>query len=267
MALAHPRPEPPPDDSDVDALRARLAAREAELAELRREFEQFAYGVSHDLRAPLRAIDSFGVLLGRALGDDSPPAAREHLARVLGASRRLGGLLEALLDLSRAGRNRLQVQPVDMSLLAEWAAAELQEAEPGREAEFDIQPGLAAHGDEPLLRHVLQRLMHNAWKFAEPGQPVRITLEGEHVGDRLHLRIRDAGRGFDMRYSEKLFTPFQRLHGPEEGAGHGMGLAIARRIIERHGGRIRAESTPGQGTTFHIELPDHPAPASEAPAT
>ena len=266
MALATPTPEPPPDASDAAALRARLAAREAELAELRREFEQFAYGVSHDLRAPLRAIDSFGQLLGRELGDDMPPAAREHLARVLGASARLGGLLEALLDLSRAGRNRLHVQPVDMSLLAEWAAAELQEAEPGREVVFDIQPGLAAHGDEALLRHVLQRLLHNAWKFAEPGQPVRITLEGEHAGDRLHLRVRDAGRGFDMRYAEKLFTPFQRLHGPDEGAGHGMGLAIARRIVERHGGRIRAESTPGQGTTFHIELPDDPAPASEAPA-
>ena len=266
MALAHPHPEPPPDASDAAALRARLAAREAELAELRREFEQFAYGVSHDLRAPLRAIDSFGVLLGRALGDDAPPAAREHLARVLGASARLGGLLEALLDLSRAGRNPLRVQPVDMSLLAEWAVAELQEAEPGREVVFDIQPGLAANGDEALLRHVLQRLLHNAWKFAEPGQPVRITLDGEHVGDRLHVRVTDAGRGFDMRYAEKLFTPFQRLHGPDEGAGHGMGLAIVRRIVERHGGRIRVESAPGQGTTFHIELPDDPASASETSA-
>ena len=263
MALAHPHPEPPSEASDVAALRTRLAAREAELAELRREFEQFAYGVSHDLRAPLRAIDSFGALLARELGDDMQPAAREHLDRVLAASTRLGGLLEALLDLSCAGRNPLRVQPVDMSLLAEWAAAELQEADPGREVVFDIQPGLAATGDEALLRHVLQRLLHNAWKFSEPGQPVRITLEGERVGDALHLRVRDAGRGFDMRYAEKLFTPFQRLHGPDEGAGHGMGLAIVRRIVERHGGRITAESETGKGTTFHVELPDDPAPASE----
>lgn len=258
MARADPHPEPSPAPEDVDTLRARLAAREAELAELQREFEQFAYGVSHDLRAPLRAIDSFGALLQRELGDDLPPAAREHLARVLAASGRLGELLESLLALSRAGRSPLQVQPVDLTLLAEWAAAELQEAEPEREVAFDIQPGLAVNGDEALLRHVLQRLLHNAWKFAEPGQPVRVSLTGEHVGDCWHLRLHDDGRGFDMRYAEKLFTPFQRLHGPDEGAGHGMGLAIARRIVERHGGTIRAESAPGQGTTFHIELPDRP---------
>ena len=265
MARADPHPEPPPAQ-DVDSLRARLAEREAELVELRREFEQFAYGVSHDLRAPRRAIDSFGALLRRELGDGVSQAARDHLARVLAASDRLGDLLEALLDLSRAGRNPLRVQPVDLSLLAEWAAAELQEAEPQRQLVFDIQPGLAVDGDEALLRHVLQRLLHNAWKFAEPGGPVRISLTGEHVGDRWHLRLHDAGRGFDMRYAEKLFTPFQRLHGPDEGAGHGMGLAIVRRIVERHGGRIRAESAPGQGTTFHLELPDHPAAPNEATA-
>lgn len=266
MALDHPPTESPPEPADVAGLQARLAAREAELAELRREFEQFAYGVSHDLRAPLRAIDNFGALLRRELGDGLPPAARDHLDRVLGASERLGSLLEGLLDLSRAGRNRLAVQPVDLSLLAEWAVAELQEAEPGREAEVDIQPGLAASGDEALLRHLLQRLLHNAWKFAEPGQPVRIRLEGEHRDDRWHLRLRDAGRGFDMRYAEKLFTPFQRLHGPDEGAGQGMGLAIARRIVERHGGRISAESAPGQGTTFHVELPDQPPGATRESA-
>lgn len=258
MARDHPHHEPPPATADAPALQERLARREAELAELRREFEQFAYGVSHDLRAPLRAIDSFGALLQRELGDDISPTAREHLARVLGASARLGGLLEALLDLSRAGRNPLQVRPVDLSLLADWAAAELQDAEPDRAVAFEIQPGLAVNGDEALLRHVLQRLLHNAWKFAEPGKPVQVSLTGEHVGDRWQLRLHDGGRGFDMRYAEKLFTPFQRLHGPDEGAGHGMGLAIVRRIVERHGGSIRAESAPGQGTTFHVELPDQP---------
>ena len=263
MALAHPHPEPPPAAADAAALQARLARREAELADLRREFEQFAYGVSHDLRAPLRAIDSFGALLRRELGDDLPGAAREHLDRVLGASDRLGNLLEGLLDLSRAGRNPLRVQPVDLSLLADWAVAELQEADPGREAQVEIQPGLAVNGDEALLRHLLQRLLHNAWKFAEPDQPVRIWLAGEQAGDRWHLRLRDAGRGFDMRYAEKLFAPFQRLHGPDEGAGQGMGLAIARRIVERHGGRISAESAPGEGTTFHVELPERPAAATE----
>ena len=260
MARADPPTEPSPATDDATALRARLAEREAELADLRHESEQFAYGVSHDLRAPLRTIESFGALLRRELGEDMPPAAREHLERVLAASGRLGELLESLLALSRAGRSPLQHQPVDLGLLAEWAMAELQESDPDRQVELEIQPGLAVHGDEAQLRHVLQRLLHNAWKFAEPGQPVRISLTGERTGDRWHLRLHDAGRGFDMRYAEKLFTPFQRLHGPDEGAGHGMGLAIVRRIVDRHGGSIRAESAPGQGTTFHIELPaDAPA--------
>ena len=266
MARADPPTEPSPATDDATALRARLAEREAELADLRHESEQFAYGVSHDLRAPLRTIESFGALLRRELGEDMPPAAREHLERVLAASGRLGELLESLLALSRAGRSPLQHQPVDLGLLAEWAMAELQESDPDRQVELDIQPGLAVHGDEAQLRHVLQRLLHNAWKFAEPGQPVRISLTGERIGDRWHLQLHDTGRGFDMRYAEKLFTPFQRLHGPEEGAGHGMGLAIVRRIVGRHGGNIRADSAPGQGTTFHIELPDEAPADNEASA-
>lgn len=266
MARANPPTEPSPALDDATALRARLAEREAELADLRRESEQLAYGVSHDLRAPLRTIESFGGLLRRELGEDMPPAAREHLARVLAASARLGELLESLLALSRAGRSPLERKPVDLGLLAEWAVAELQESEPERTVEFELQPGLAVHGDEAQLRHLLQRLLHNAWKFAVPDQPVRISLTGERTGGHWHLHLHDAGRGFDMRYAEKLFTPFQRLHGPDEGAGHGMGLAIARRIVERHGGSIRAESAPGQGTTFHIELPDEAPADNEASA-
>src|SRR5690606_28463899 len=166
-----------------------------------------------------------------------------------------------------AGRRPLEPKPVDLGLLAEWAAAELHEAEPGREAEWQVQPGLLAQGDETLLRQLMQRLLHNAWTFTSAGEPVRVAIEGERMGDRLQLRIRDSGSGFDMRYAGKLFTPFHRLHGPEEGGGHGMGLAIAKRIIDRHGGNIRAESAPGQGSTFHLELPAAaPDAATEATA-
>ena len=236
-------------------MERRLAEREAELATLGQEFEQFAYGVSHDLRAPLRAIDNFAGLLQRHLGEGVDPAARDYLERIQGAATRLGGLLDALLGLSRAGRQPLRPQEVDLSLLAEWAAAELRDAEPQREADIRVQPGLVAHGDEALLRQLLQQLLHNAWKFSGRNERVEITVEGERVDDHLHLRIRDAGSGFDMRYADKLFVPFQRLHGPDDGGGHGIGLAIAQRIVERHGGRIRAQSEPGAGSTFHIELP------------
>lgn len=238
-----------------------LARCQAELAAIEREFEQFAYGVSHDLRAPLRTIDSFGRLVKRELGEDASPSVQEHLGRVLAASARLGELLDGLLDLSRAGRQQLKPQPVDLGLLAEWAAAELEEAEPGRQVEWSIQRDVQVQGDEALLRQLLQRLLHNAWKFTtDTPPPARIVLEAERQGDRMHVRLSDTGSGFDMRYADKLFVPFQRLHGPDEGGGHGMGLAIARRIVERHGGSLRAESTPGQGSTFHLELP------AEAPA-
>lgn len=259
QAAAQP---PPPGAGGLQArnseLERRLAEREAELATLGQEFEQFAYGVSHDLRAPLRAIDNFAGLLQRHLGEGVDPVARNYLERVQGAATRLGGLLDALLGLSRAGRQPLRPQEVDLSLLAEWAAAELRDAEPQREADIRVQPGLVAHGDEALLRQLLQQLLHNAWKFSGRSERVAITVEGERVDDHLHLRIRDAGSGFDMRYSDKLFVPFQRLHGPENGGGHGIGLAIAQRIVERHGGRIRAQSEPGAGSTFHIELPIEP---------
>lgn len=251
-------------------LADRLARSQAELQALREEFEQFTYAVSHDLRAPLRAIDNFAGLLERKLGDGLEPTARDHLDRIRGASTRLGSLIDALLLLSRAGRHELQPQSVDLSLLAEWAAAELQEAEPERAAAVVVQPGLVACGDEALLRQLMQQLLHNAWKFSAGRERVEVEVAGETVDDRLRLRVRDHGSGFDMRYGDKLFVPFQRLHGPDEGGGHGIGLAVAARIVARHGGAIRAEAQPGAGATFHVDLPAtasaFPGPSGEAAA-
>ncbi|MFC7302555.1 sensor histidine kinase [Cognatiluteimonas weifangensis] len=246
------------------ALRQALAAAEAREQALLRQQEVFAYGISHDLRAPLRAVETFSALLQRqatALDADG----RDHLQRIRAAAARMGGLIEALLDLSRVERAALVPAVVDLSLLAELAVADLQDAESGRAVALTVAPGLFAHGDERQLRMLLTQLLRNAWRFSGACEQVRIEVDGERVGDTLRVAVRDHGCGFDMRYADKLFEPFQRLHGSEQGSGHGIGLAIARRVVERHGGRLWAESDPGAGSTFHFELPAAPA-TDESPA-
>jgi PAS domain S-box-containing protein len=236
-------------------LQHRVAEGAAALEAMSHQQEAFAYGISHDLRAPVRAIDSFAALLDRQASASLDEAGRDYLARIRAAATRMGELIDSLLDLSRANRTEMKFEPVDLSLLAEWTGAELQDAEPDRAAEIDVAPGLVAAGDERQLKQMLTQLLDNAWKFSRDRDRVRIEVRGERDGDRLHVSIRDHGTGFDMRYADKLFEPFHRLHRVEEGAGNGIGLAIVQRIVERHGGRIRAESEPGQGSTFYLDLP------------
>jgi signal transduction histidine kinase len=228
---------------------------EAMLEISRRQLQLFADAVAHDLRAPLRSIESFSSLLANRAGDALDPAGRDHLARIRQAASRMGSLLAALGELSQAMVADLKPGPVDISLLADWVAAELQDAHPGRVFQVRVQPGLTARGDEHLLKLLLTQLLDNAWRFTPEDEPVRIEIDGRRADGRLLLSVRDHGRGFDMRYLHKLFQPFQRLHGADEGAGHGLGLAIAQCIAERHHGRLRAESEPGTGSTFHLELP------------
>ena len=236
------------------ALRQALAERDASVRALVREQDVLAYGISHDLRAPLRAIENFSALLERqsASLDD---AGRGHLQRIRAAAARMGGLIEALLDLARVDRAELAPGPVDLGLLAGLAVAELQELEPGRGVDLDIAPSLLAWGDERQLRMLVTQLLRNAWNFSAGRERVRIEVAGGRVDGVLRVAVRDHGSGFDMRYAEKMFDPFQRLHGPEQGGGNGIGLAIARRIVERHGGRLWAESEAGAGSTFHFQLP------------
>lgn len=246
-------------------LEQRVAEGTADLHKAHRQQELFAHGVSHDLRAPLRAIDSFSQLLTTQYADRLDDTGRHYLERICSASRRMGALIEALLELSRATRTDLQSEPVDMSMLAEWAGAELREADPERAADIEVQPDLRACGDERHLKRLLDQLLQNAWKFSGGRERVRIDVTGRRQHDRLLLSVRDQGSGFDMRYAEKMFEPFQRLHSPEQGGGNGLGLAIAQCIVERHGGRLWAESEPGSGTVFHIELPA-PTDREETPA-
>lgn len=236
-------------------LRANAKDRAEALDASNRHLQLFADAVAHDLRAPLRSIESFSALLASRAGDQLDDTARGHLDRIRNAAARMSGLLTELGELSHVTRVELKPAPVDLSLLADWVLAELQDAEPEREVELAVQPGLSAHGDEHLLKMLLAQLLENAWKFSRGRTPAKIEIGGRRDGDRLRLHVRDNGSGFDMRYAPKLFQPFQRLHGPDEGGGHGLGLAIAQRIVERHHGQLRAESEPGAGSTFHLELP------------
>lgn len=228
----------------------------ADAAEIaNRQLQLFVDATTHDLRAPLRSIESFASLLAHRAGDVLDPTSQEHLTRIRNAAKRMGSLLAALSDLSGATRSELKYGPVDISLLADWVGAELQDADPQRKAQIVVQPGLMAHGDEHLLKLLLVQLLHNAWKFSRDQPTVWIEVTGRVQGATLELHVRDHGCGFDGHYAHKLFEPFQRLHGPDDGGGHGLGLAIAHRIVDRHGGRIQAQSEPGIGATFYLELP------------
>lgn len=247
---------------DISAERAAEVERQASASSRadaldvsQRQLQLFADAVAHDLRAPLRSIESFSGLLAARAADRLDDTDRDYLHRIRAAAKRMGGLLAALSELSGATRAELKSGQVDLGLLAEWVGAELQEADPERRAEIVVQPGLVGWGDERLLKQLLGHLMGNAWKFSCERDVIHIEVSGERDGGTLRLTVRDAGIGFDTRYAHKLFEPFQRLHGPDQGGGHGLGLAIAQRIAERHGGRISADSRPDGGAIFIVELP------------
>ncbi len=217
--------------------------------------DAFARGLAHDLRAPLRSIDGFAAQIAAKAGDALDPASRDHLQRIRAAAMRMSALVDGLHLYAQAQRAPLRHGPVDLSLLAEWAGAELQDAEQSRPARITVAPGLAAEGDEHWLKVALKAVLQNAWTFSATRERVQIDVEGETIGDVLRLRVRDAGIGFDPAHGDALFQPFQRLHRPDEGAGTGLGLATAWCIVRRHGGRMRMRGCPGAGCTVEIELP------------
>ncbi|QOW22077.1 MULTISPECIES: sensor histidine kinase [Lysobacteraceae] len=231
------------------------AVQAAALDAMRHQLQAQVDAVAHDLRAPLRSINNFSGLLARKLDEGLDATSRDHLGRIRGAASRMSGLLDGLAELSRASTAQIRESLVDISMLADWVAAEQQDAHPDREFLITVQPGLGARGDERLLKTLLAQVMDNARRFSPDGGPVSVDVAGTQADGMLRLSIRDRGRGFDMRYRHKLFEPFQRLHGADEGAGDGLGLAIAQRIAERHGGRIDAESDPDSGSVFHLYLP------------
>lgn len=242
-----------------------LAEAERALHSLRLQQQVLATGISHDLRAPLRAISGYSALLAEHHAAGLTPEGRGYLQRIRAAAARMDSLIEGLLQLSHAGRAQLQRQPVDLSLLAEWSLGEAQDAHPGVAVEASVQPDLTALGDERQLKQAFGHLLDNALRYARDGS-VRIDVSGGQEGGVSRVSVRDSGSGFEMRYAGRIFEPFQRLRAAEEGAGNGLGLAIAHEIIQRHGGRLWAESEPGQGSVFHIELPAVPVQGQEAGA-
>ncbi|WP_396625410.1 ATP-binding protein [Luteitalea sp.] len=217
--------------------------------------ETFTQAISHDLRAPLRAIEGYAQALVEDFGECLPPEAHEFVRRIRQARRTAEERVEALVGLTRVGRGALQASPIDLAPLARRILADLARAEPARRVATRVADGLPVVGDPALLGIALENLLTNAWKFTR-GVPSPLISVGSTRADRSAIiSVCDNGVGFDMRHAHRLGVPFQRLHASEAFEGLGMGLASARRIVERHGGRLWAESAPGEGATFHMSLP------------
>ena len=238
------------------AAHERTAALRDAIDRTDKELASLNYAVSHDLRAPLRAIDGFSRILLEECAAALEARHENYLQRIVAGARELGLLIDDLLQLSRVGRAELRTGRVDLGELAQRIVADLQAAS-DRQVEVVIGDGLVVHGDRVLLRLALEHLIGNSWKFTARVSAARIECRADRAGDRSVIVVRDNGVGFDAARADRLFQPFQRLHGNEyEGAG--IGLAVVQKIVARHGGRVWAEGHPGQGASFSFALP--PAP-------
>ena len=237
-----------------ESLEERVTQRTAELEAALIELESFSYSLSHDLRAPLRAIAGFSRLLDSDMVESLPPEGHDYLARIRGAVGRMDGLIDDMLDLARLSRKPLHREIVDITQMARRIAEELDERNPERTVIWEIAPGLSASADPLLLHSVLDNLLGNAWKFTRNTGQALIRVFAEREGDIPRFVVEDNGAGFDMVYVDKLFTPFQRLHSPRDFDGNGIGLATVERIIRRHGGHIEGESPANGGAIFRFTL-------------
>jgi signal transduction histidine kinase len=253
--------------ADLERL---VVQRTADLTATNHELSTFAYSVSHDLRAPLRAIDAFSQALLEDYGGVLDAQGQDYLRRVRANAGRMSQLIDDLLQLSRLTRAEMHCEPIDLTGLAHAIVADLQRADPDRTVVFNLEPGVTAHGDPRLVRVLLENLLGNAWKYTSRHPTAQISFGRNGEDGEAVYYVRDDGAGFDLAYADKLFRPFQRLHTMEEFEGAGVGLATAQRVVRRHGGRIWADAAPEKGATFFFTLPaavEEPETAHEPMAT
>lgn len=236
----------------LDAQRARIAELEVSARELR----SFSSSVSHDLRAPLRVIDGFARLLKEDFGHTLDRVAHDHVNRILAAATRMNSMIDAMLRLARVSSEPVQTGPVDLSTLAREVNDEIALQYAERAVAVTIQPGMVANGDRVLLGVALQNLIGNAWKYTARTEGARIDVDAFERDGTTVYRVSDNGAGFDMRFADRLFRVFQRLHSATDFPGTGVGLATVARIVQRHHGRVWAESEPGRGARFLFTLGD-----------
>jgi light-regulated signal transduction histidine kinase (bacteriophytochrome) len=253
-------------EAEIRRLNERLAEHAADRQTADHELEALSYSISHDLRAPLRAISGFGRLLDDGYAKALDETGRDYVARIRRSAQHMGELIDDLLNLLRIRGTGLMRAEVDLSAQAIEISDALRAASPERDVEFDIAEGMKARGDPRLLRIALENLLDNAWKFTARRAPARISFRQTEIAGKVAYSVRDNGAGFDMAYAAKLFGAFQRLHDAREYPGNGIGLAIVHRVIVRHGGRIWAEAEPENGAAFYFVLrPEATAPQKSLP--
>ena len=247
-----------------EELEQRVQERTQELRAANAELETFSYSVSHDLRAPLRAIDGFSQVLLSRDADKLDADGRHALERVRAGSERMGALIDDMLKLSRLSRRPMESADVELSALAADVVEDLRAAQPDRDVEVTIEPNVWARGDKEMLRVALQNLLDNAFKFTAQQQHARVQFGRTTQPGPATSFVRDNGVGFDMSDADKLFRPFERLHSESEFSGTGIGLATVQRVIARHGGRVSAEGAIGDGATFYFTLAPDDDPRASA---
>jgi len=242
--------------SKLSKTYAELRHEIGERKQVQQQLESYSYTIAHDLRAPLRSITSFSQILAEEIGESLHDEARDALQRVIRAGRHMADLIDDILELSRITRRHMSVGRVDLSQYAREYIERLQSEDPSRRLEYDVEDNVTVSGSRELLYAALKNLLENAWKFTSQQAMTKIqfastTLDGETV-----YFVRDNGVGFDMEYVDKLFGTFQRLHPNETYPGTGIGLATVKRVMDRHKGRVWAESEVGRGATFYFTMPD-----------
>jgi light-regulated signal transduction histidine kinase (bacteriophytochrome) len=245
------------ESEEIERLEKALQERTRQLENMTKELERFSYSVSHDLRAPLRAIEGFTKIVVEDYADKLDDEGKRFLHIIDTSSRKMTGLLDDLLILSRLGRQEMKPTQCDMEKIVTVIWDELRSDFASRKIDLKILPLPKAWGDSSLIQQIWKELLSNAIKFTAQKEVATIEISGKKEGARTVYSIQDNGVGFDMNASEKLFGVFQRLHAAEEFEGSGIGLAVVQRLVRRHGGEAWAEGTPGVGAQFHFALPQH----------